>query len=270
VADFDGDALPDVLQPSAHGSLFYKGLKLGEFQAATPCLVQLGQGRADACVTDFDGDGRLDVFCVAEDTSRIWQNEGGGVFSEHLGASGEIAYISKPGGVDCAVGDVNNDGRQDTLIVYKSIGAQIFFNRGFRSFGHAHMLDLTENRLLPEAESGQQAGCLADFDGDGAQDMALALNNGRVCMFYNENEYDEAYNLTASLSAHATGKGPVTVTGWFYERCLGSWNVAAGTGRAFFGLREPGPVRVTWTVPGGTPVTKDVIVESKPIRLEIE
>ena len=130
VADFDGDGHPDVLQPYAAGSLLFRGLGSGKFASATACAVRLGSGPSHACLGDFDGDGRLDVLAVAADAIRIWQNEGAGVFTETLHLSGEIAYIGKPGGIDCAVGDINNDGRQDALIAYASLSPQIFFNRG--------------------------------------------------------------------------------------------------------------------------------------------
>lgn len=278
VADFDGDSMPDVVQPFARGSLFFKGLAPGRFAPAVACPMHLGRGRSNACLADFDGDGRLDIFTVAEDNCRIWQNEGGGKFTNLLGASGEIAYISKPGGVDCMAGDVNNDGRQDVLICYDTEGPHIFFNRGFRSFGHAHSLDLSEKQLLKAAESGQRAGCLGDFDGDGAQDMILALPNGEVYACFRENKDATACNVTAVLPAKGICKGPITVVGWRksdknpgkQDRCLGAWNVLPGTGAAFIGLTEPGPVTVKWRLPGGEAQEKQIVVENGTVRLEIK
>jgi len=278
VADFDGDSLPDVIQPFARGSLFFKGRAPGTFAPAAACSMHLGKGQSNACLADFDGDGRLDIFTVAEDACRIWQNEGNGRFADLLGISGEIAYISKPGGVDCMVGDVNNDGRQDVLICYDTESPHIFFNRGFRSFGHAHMLDLSEKQLLKAAESGQRAGCLADFDGDGAQDMILALPNGEVYACFRENEDGEACNLTAVLPVNGASKGPVTVVGWRksgkkrgkHDRCLGAWNVLPGTGAAFIGLDEPGPVTIKWRLPGATKQEKRITVENGTVPFQIK
>jgi len=278
VADFDGDALPDVIQPFAKGSLFFKGLEPGRFAPGVACPMRLGPGRSNWCLADFDGDGRLDIFTVAEDACRIWQNEGGGTFANLLGVSGEIAYISKPDGVDCMVGDVNNDGRQDVLICYDTESPQIFFNRGFRSFGHAHMLDLSEKQLLEAAESGQRAGCLGDFDGDGAQDMVLALSNGELYVLFRDNQDGAACNLTALLPVKGGHKGPVTVVGWLkgdrerekQDRCLGAWNVLPGTSLGFVGLTEPGPVTIRWTLPGGKRHEKDATVEGGAVRVEIK
>ena len=100
VADFDGDHLPDIIQPFTKGSLFFKGRAPGKFAPAAACAMYLGPGRSNWCLADFDADGRLDIFTVAEDACRIWQNQGGGKFAELLNASGEIAYISQGRGID--------------------------------------------------------------------------------------------------------------------------------------------------------------------------
>jgi hypothetical protein len=270
VADFDGDGVADVLAPFAAGSVLFRGLASGKFASGAACAVKLGTGQSAACVADFDGDGRFDVLCVSSDGLRLWQNEGDGKFTDTLNVSGEIAYIGKPGGIDCLVGDINNDGRQDALIAYAAMSPQLFFNRGYRSFGHAHTLDVAERQLLPAAEQGQQSACLGDFDGDGAQDMVLALSSGEIWIFYRENEDHEAHSVVAALPVDSPCKGPVTVTGWNGKRCLGAWNVLPGASQAFFGRRDAGPVTLKWRLPGGTEQQKDVVVEKETVRVEIK
>jgi hypothetical protein len=269
VADFNGDGVADILQPFAAGSVLFRGLSAGKFAAGAACAVKLGEGESAACVADFAGEGRFGVLAVSTDAVRLWQNEGGGKFSETLNLSGEIAYISKPGGIECAVGDINNDGRQDALIAYGGMSPQLFFNRGYRSFGHAHTLDLAERQLLPAAEQGQQSACLGDFDGDGAQDMVLALKSGEIWVFYRENDDHEAHSVIAALRAGGRYKGPLSVTGWIGKRCLGAWNVLPGSSQAFFGRREAGPVTIKWRLPGGQEQKKEIVVEKETARVEI-
>jgi len=178
VADFDGDGVADVLQPFAKGSVFFKGKGGGAFAEGAACDVALGEGRTAAFLGDYDGDGRIDVFTVAEDSPRLWQNEGKGKFANLFAICGELTYISKPGCIGGNTCDFNNDGRQDAFLTYPDMGAQVFFNRAFRSFGHAHKpIDLAETNNLPDALKGQLAGVLADFNGDGAQDMALVVKD---------------------------------------------------------------------------------------------
>ncbi|MDD4890473.1 MAG: VCBS repeat-containing protein [Phycisphaerae bacterium] len=270
-ADLDGDGLADVLQLFSMYSVFYKGKAVGEFDKGVRTNVCLGEGRSKACLGDFDGDGLLDIFCVAEDGTRLWQNNGKLNFEDLRGTSGEIAYISKPGGIDTMTCDVNNDGRQDLFIAYSAQTPLLFFNRGWRSTGHAHDLDLQEKGLLPAAEEGQAGGCVADFNGDGAQDMVIVLKNGDVHTFYRKVYEDEnALSITACLAGNGPVVGPMTVTAFHDKRCLGAWAVTAGSSNAFWGLRSGGNRTIQWQMPGGKTEQKDVKVVSEAVRLVIE
>jgi hypothetical protein len=274
VADFDGDALADILALRESGSVLFRGLAVGQFSPGVACAVQLGKSPSGACLGDFDADGRFDVLGVNAAGTYVWQNEGAGKFTETLNLSGEMAYIGGVGGVDCMTGDVNNDGRQDVLIAYgrnNEASPVIFFNRGFRCFGHAHTLDLAEHNLLDAAKQGQQAACLGDFNGDGAQDMALALRNGELWMFFRANQNQETRVALASLPAGGECKGPVTVTGWIGKRGLGAWNVQPGVSQAFICRSDAGPVTLKWRLPGGQEQTKEVVLEKAgTLKVEIK
>jgi hypothetical protein len=171
-------------------------------------------------------------------------------------------------------GDMNNDGRQDILAAYRGGSPYLFFNRGFRSFGLANTVDVGAQHLLPEAndaKGGQQSACLVDFDGDGAQDMVLALNNGEVWSLFRENSDNEARMAVTALSVVGPYKGPVTVTGWIGNRCLGAWNVSPGVSQACFGRRDAGPVMIKWRLPGGAPQQKEIVLESGGrVRVEVK
>ncbi len=217
VADFDGDSWPDVVQMFSLGGFFYKGSADG-FAKAEAIDASLGQNpAADPVATDLDGDELPDIFVASEDAVRIWHNVGGAKFQETLQNSGEIAYISKGTGIGVDVGDVNNDGRQDVLIAYSSMRPQIFFNRGYRSTGHSHELDLHEKDLIPQAgEHGLSAGCLGDFNGDGAQDMAFVVAKvGELFTFYRKAaEEDPTRGVLVKLDATGGYAGPPNVVGY--------------------------------------------------------
>jgi len=254
VADFDGDGLADIVQPFAKGSLFFRGLGGGGFGRGTPCAVELGEGRTGAFLGDFDADGRIDVFTVAEDSPRLWQNAGGGRFENVFHLCGELSYISKPGCIGGNACDFNNDGRQDVFLFYPEMGPQAFFNRGFRSFGHAHKpIDLAETGDLPEALEGVRAGAMADLDDDGRQDMTLVLRDGSVRVLLQTRPDASAPVLRVPLAAGKTAGGPVTVSATDGRRELGAWAVSPATGEAFFALPGPGEITVTWRMPGGEP-----------------
>jgi len=274
VADFDGDGLADVLALREAGSVFFRGTAVGKFGPGSACPVSLGTGLTGACLGDFDGDGRLDVLTFNSKDWSVWENEGDGRFANQAGLTGEFAYSCVAIGSDCMAGDINNDGRQDILAAYRSGSPYLFFNRGFRSFGLANTVDIGAQHLLPEADDakgGQRSACLADFDGDGAQDMVLALNNGEIWGFFRENSDNEARMAVAALPVAGPYKGPVTVTGWIGKRCLGAWNVSPGVNQAWFGRRDAGPVTLQWRLPGGSQQQREIILESGGgVRVEVK
>ena len=289
VADFDGDHIADVLQPFKAGSLLYAGTAPGRFRPAVRCAVALGVGAAGAFVGDYDGNGLLDVFAGAEDSCRLWHNTGKLRFTDMLPRSGELAYISKGGGTGGVTCDINNDGRQDVLIVYSGRSPHLFFNRGFRSFGHAHKLDLEERGLLTAATLGLQTAAVADFNGDGAQDLVVVLKGGQLKYTTPEGEektetikggqvwlfprevvaMGSPMCVRVALPLGGPYAGPLTVTAWADKTCLGAWNVMPGTGEAFFGKREPGEITLRWQLPGGKPQEKTFTVEDEPVRLVV-
>ena len=269
-ADFDGDGLPDLLWLYEKGALFCKGTEAGtgsmpgKFADPVRTQLALGKGRSTAQLGDYDADGLLDVFCSAEDGNRLWHNLGKGQFVQTLALSGEIAYSSRAGGVDGMTGDVNNDGRQDILIAYAELTPQVFFNRGFRSFGHAREIDLGEQKLVPESAKGQQACALADFTGDGAQDMVIVLNNGDAWLFPRKVGGGKALNVSVSLGKDAPS--PLVVVGYAGKRCLGAWNVERGGNPAFFGLLDAGTIALKWRLPTGEEKSAKVDVIDRPVR----
>lgn len=270
-ADLDGDARPDVIQLFRTHSLFYKGIGPTEFKEPVKTRPGTGMGENGACLGDYDADGLPDICTVAQDRNRIWQNLGNMEFVDSVDRSGEIYYIAKPGGTGVWTGDLSNDGRQDIFIIYaKSQFPKIFFNRGFRSFGHARMLDLANLKILEQTGEGQRAGCLGDFNHDGALDMCLVLPDGNVWLFTRKMETEPDLALFVGLSKNSPCAGPLNVTATQFDRPFGAHVVRAGETPACFGMREPGPVTLTWQFPGQEVQTREVIVEDEPVYLFLE
>ncbi len=270
VADFTGDGIPDVLQPFEQDGLLFAGKDGGGFQQAKPCGVGCGKGGGSAVVGDFDADGWLDVLAAGAEGLRVFQNLTNGRFQESLAFSGEVAYKAQPFASGCGVCDFNNDSRQDLFIAYESQPLLLYFNRGFRSFGEAPKLELSLNEEMAELASGQQAAAFADFDGDGAQDLVVLLSNGELWCAYNDLGGPDGLCIKARLSARPPLAGPVTVSAWQKDRCLGALQVAAGSAPAFFGVREAGAYALKWRLPGGPLQSSQVTVEDKPVEVILD
>jgi len=268
IADLDGDGIADILQPFEKGSLFYKGVRAGVFSVPVGCAVATGPGPAGAFVGDYDADGLLDVFIAADERCCLWRNLGGGRFADAMRYAGEAAYISKPGAIGGGTCDINNDGRQDIFILYSGQAPQIFFSRGFGSFGHAHQpIDLAESNAVPAAVEGQQAGLVADLNGDGGQDMALVLPNGELWVLWRDVENAPRQGVRVALGAGASA-GPVKVTARCGKRPLGALNISPGQ-EVFFGASAPGECELEWQIPGKRPEQAKFSVKDEPIRFVI-
>jgi len=270
MADLDGDGFPDVLQLFEKGSLVYVGKGPGAFAPARKCAIATGKGASAACAADLDMDGQLDVYTVSEEGCRLWWNRGKLDFADTFRYSGEMSYTAGPGAVACQPCDINADGRQDMALFFSAGIPHIFFNRGFRSFGKS--LNFTDERVaeIKECEAGQQAGSVEDFNGDGAQDLALAAKDGTVYVFLRKVFDGETPLYVRAALPGAGPAGPVTVTGWEGKRCLGAWNVAAGSPGAVLARPGAGEIRVRWQFPGGKPQEKVLEVEGKPARLVLK
>jgi hypothetical protein len=266
-ADLDGDGLVDVAQCDAGGLLVFRGRRPGEFESARRAASAELRGRpAGLFAADADGDGLLDLVAAGAEGPALFWNLGDGTFREVVEEGGELPYIAKPDAAGGAVCDFNADGRQDLLLIYEGMEPQAFFNRGFRCFGYAMQLEPDEERL-PDAGpllDGQRGVAVADCDGDGAQDAALAAAGGEICVLFGTPAGDARPSLTVRVRGSA---GPVTVTASDDARCLGAQSAAPGR-PAFFGRRDAGPLTVTWRFPGATGSRKRVDV-LKPQTLVI-
>ncbi len=122
---------------------------------------------------DVDGDGWLDLLFVnskdwtprgRRSTARLYRNNHAGGFTDITAGSGLNAEIY---GMGVAVGDFDNDGRDDVYITALE-GDRLFHNEG-----NGHFRDVTAASGIRNANFGTSAAWL-DYDRDGLLDLFVA------------------------------------------------------------------------------------------------
>ncbi|MBN2584491.1 MAG: hypothetical protein JXL80_15625 [Planctomycetes bacterium] len=136
------------------------------------------------------------------------------------------------------------------------------FNRGFRCFGEEGELRLlppsAKGDGSPGTDAGQRACALADFNGDGAVDLAVAFSDGTVVCHYND-----AFNkpmLRVRPTRHDLG--PVTVSVWQGDKvpvCVGAATVSGRGLPVVFTLGNEFPCTLRWSEPGRPSCVKNVV-----------
>src|SRR6202046_112799 len=155
-------------EPGASANATTRRRRLSREEAAPESVAHfLGSG---ACIIDYDGDGRPDIFLVDGDgkgNAALYKNEGGGRF---VNVTKEAALEIHGEGMGCAVGDYDNDGKPD-LAVSMNGGVFLFHNEGKGTFK-----DVTKEAGI-EMDGLAMGVTFIDYDHDGDLDLYVTRFN---------------------------------------------------------------------------------------------
>jgi len=157
--------------------VFYRNRGDGTFEDASAAAGVDGvEGRGlGAIASDFDGDGRTDVYVANDlDPNFLFHNRGDGTFEETgmLAGASHSEDGKEESGMGLAAGDYDNDGRIDLFVtnfvnetntLYRGEGSGLFFDESARSG--------TGPQSLPYVGWGTE---FFDFDNDGWKDLFVA------------------------------------------------------------------------------------------------
>ncbi len=246
VTDLDQDGLPDVVQLGSTGSRLWKGLVDG-FAPAVGLAIH-GEPGSLVTLADVDGDGHLDILVSGPVQQSLWTADGAGEWRNVFAHSGWLHNKSSSGASAVFAADLNHDQWPDLGMLYREQPALYHFNRGFRTFAEEGEVRLEQ--LPPGARP--IAATITDFNGDGASDLAVALEDGQVFVLFND-LYDVPA-LRVRLAADAPA-APATVavhlaSGPTAGHRIGTFQIpAAGSGTAIT-LSEPHEVELVWNSGG--------------------
>ena len=212
VGDFNGDGRADILMRLANGRWRYypmdgRQVLPGNGGAALPA----DPAWRAAGVGDFDGDGKADVLLRRLDGQ--WEGETGGRWRYHLMDGRTVRGAGQPAGLAnehpltswvAAIGDLNGDGRDDALL-RRLDGTWHYYPFHGNADGESGLFAGHGPVALPNDPAWAVAG-VADFDGDGRDDVLLRHEDGRWL--------HQRMNGRALLAGGGVGDLPADATVW--------------------------------------------------------
>jgi len=282
--DFDNDGKMDLFftngaklpELKKTGPAFYNCLLRnrgdGTFEDVTKKAGLTGENldyNTGVAIGDYDNDGYEDIFLCAAGRNTLYHNNGNGTFTDVTAASG---IGGKPAGtlsIGAAWFDYDNDGLLDLVVSNYTLWTpqtdkrcsaggveyycdpRLFYqpvpHRLYRNLGHGKFEDVTDKSGFDKAPGKGMGISIADFNGDGRQDVFIANDTEANSLFINKGDgtfedqglqlgvaYDDSARAVSSMGSDAkdyNNDGRVDI---FYNNLMGQiWGLFQNSGDFF-------------------------------------
>ncbi|MFT5527431.1 MAG: hypothetical protein ACI9HK_005413 [Pirellulaceae bacterium] len=196
IEDFNGDGLVDVIIPTFGAPFvrYFRNLGGLKFQDVTPGsgLESFAGAGTGAAVTDFDRDGKLDVYLTSlrQGACRLYKGKGDGTFQDVSRQAG--VFVTEPCR-SCSWSDVDHDGWVDLYVTCPD-GP----NRLFRNNGNGTFTDIAAATGVTLADRHSLGCAFGDVDGDGRDDLLVTSYQSQVSALFQNSGGGKFRDVTAA------------------------------------------------------------------------
>ena len=211
VGDFNKDGILDVVVSSEGSQLFLLlGNGKGGFQTAALVPTSIGDAIPFVMAADFNQDGNLDLMEQGIDgIVMVLLGNGDGTFQQPVSSPlGETTTATT-----YTTADLNGDDALDVIATDTNLNSvDVFLGNGNGTFGVAKAVTLANTNYFPDA------GAVADFNGDGNLDFAVAetnFPNGQVSVQFGNGDGTFQSPMVSPLAIQAINNRNLMLAGDF-------------------------------------------------------